>query len=201
MRLLRRILLAFALAVSTTMIIPTTAVQAGPGYWTQLCFPPVVPGPVPGTVVINTDCPGFAIEFNDCPPNCTAWIGRWVQDIDPVWQREYHFAWDKALEALRDSHLSQDPKLAEQLRFEAIDGFTHAAKIRAELGDELKLHEVGWIDTKTGKFFEDESGMLWKIGEHLIAGQQLMIESLEKPELQDEAMAHYEEALGLLGVK
>lgn len=199
MRLFRRILLAFALAVSTTMIMPTATAQAGPG-WVEICYPPLVPGPVPGTTVINTDCPKIFIGFHDCPPNCTAWIGRWIQDIDPVWQREYHREWNKAFEAFRDSRLTQDPKLAEQLRLQAVEGFTYAAKIRAELGGEVELFEVGWIDNKTGKFFEDETGMLWKIGEHLTAGQQLMIAALEKPEFTDEAMAHYDEAFDLFGM-
>lgn len=200
MRLLRRILLAFALAVSTTMMMPTTAAQAGPD-WVEFCYPPTVPGPVPGTMVPNTDCPKVFIGFHDCPPDCIAWIGRWDPEIDPLWQREYFSQWGKAFETFRDSHLAQDPEVAEQLRFDAIEGFTYAAKIRAELGGEVQLHEVGWMDPESGKTFEDESGMLWKIGEHLTAGQQLMIESLEQPELRDEAMAHYDEAYGLFGMK
>jgi hypothetical protein len=198
MRHFRRIILAIALAISAGMMIPTASAQAGPG-WVDFCVPPMVWSPSHGSFVPNPNCHKVFIE-HQCPPGCVIWSDYWEQDFNPDWQEKYFHEWNLGLESLLESRLAQDPKLAEGLRFDAIERFLFAAEIRAEQGVEAKLFGVGWLDPESGKMFEGGTAQLWEVSEHLTAGQNLMVEGLKDPKSVDYAMEHLDAAAKGLGI-
>jgi hypothetical protein len=123
----------------------------------------------------------------------------WDPEVDPLWQFEYFHQFNQGFRTLLESHLADKPEVAEQLRDEATERFLYAAQLRK--GTEVQLFGVGWIDRKSGETFEDESQMLWQVGEQLTAGQQQMMKALEEPELVDSAMESFDAAIEMFGAK
>lgn len=182
-RIIQRFLLAVTLVVAAALLIPAPA-QAG-GNYMKVCFPV---GTTPwGTTI--WDC--YYIEVpelgpgNPWPPECLScppMFDFWKDLIDPEVEQKFHDYLGKGFSTLAESHLAQDPKLAEQLRAEATELlFTAAAVIEKY---PIELYAVGWYDEKSGKVYEDPEPQsnLWAIGAELTAGTELMQAALGDPQ-------------------
>jgi hypothetical protein len=201
MRYLRRIMLALALAVSATMLIPATAAQAGPG-WAKLCVPGWVwVGDVRVWSVCATEIDVYIHEEIPfpCPPSCGPMHRFWDDKIDWDMQFDYFEQWDLGIETLAASRIAKDPQLAQELRFKATEYLLAAAELRKGLA--VELAGVAWVDPESGKIYEGDDQLLWAVGKDLLAGQQLMMEAVDNPKAVAPAMEAYDSALTQLGNK
>ncbi|MEG3636017.1 hypothetical protein [Micromonospora palythoicola] len=198
----RRALLAMALAVITTLLVPATPASAG-GRPVTICFKVGEFGGRPifdcHTILLPEfkPTPIGPVECLSCPPVFDLW-----DRVDPAKRFEYLDRLGRGLSFLGESAQAVDPVKAEQLRDLATESFWSAAKLLS--GSEVKLGQVGWADLKNEKFHgdPDPQPMLVASGENLAAGLALMQKALGDPDPEpniEAALAHFDQAYKDLG--
>ncbi len=193
----RRLLLAAALMLSATFLVPASPANAG-GQAIRVCFQVGEFGGRPifdcFTIVLPelAPKPPWPPECLSCPVAFDPW-----DELD-IWQRhDYVRGWGEGLGLLGQAALSTDPKEIKHLRALAQESFFKAADISAASG--VELENVGWADLKKGEFFPDSTGnaALKSAGENLIAGHALMQKALGDPHPEpniEAAMARFDQA-------
>ncbi|MDN3238293.1 hypothetical protein [Glycomyces tritici] len=191
-RIVQRLLLAVALAVSAVLFVPAPA-QAGPVF--TIC-------PYMG---LPEDCYTWEIpilEPEGWPPGgcpeCLLAIDIWDDFVDPVVFEQFNESFGKGFTLLAQSRLEQDPKAAKAMREASVGYFWDAAKATGKYRAELD--HVGWFDAKAGKFFEDPGTQqrLDTFGKELAAGVQAFHKALGDPQPEpniEAALAHFDAAL------
>lgn len=200
--IIRRLMLAVALVAAAVMFVPAPA-QAG-GYRIKVCsFIELSDGRI-----IVDDCHWIEIPMLEpegpIPPGCPECFlafDFWNDKIDPGLVFEFHEYFNKGFELLAESHLTEDPKLAGQLRQASVEYFWAAAKAIEK--QPIELETVGWADPKTGKFHDDPepTPILEIFGKELAAGTTVFQEALGDPDPQpslEAALAHYDTAIEAL---
>nr|MDT0663368.1 hypothetical protein [Micromonospora sp. DSM 115978] len=199
----KRIMLAMALVVTATLLVPAAPANAG-GRPVTICFQV---GTVGGRPIF--DChtillPEFKpvpigpIECLSCPPVYDLW-----DRVDPLKRFEYLNRLGQGLTLLGESAQAVDPAKAKHLRELATENFLSSAALLD--GSEVKLGQVGWADLKNGKFHgdPDPQPMLVASGENVAAGLALMQKALGDPDPQpniEAAMTRFDSAYKELGV-
>lgn len=153
MSLVRRLMIAVTLAVSAVFFIPAPA-QAG-GYWIEVCFPDTSTDDPLDLICVPTKVP---VEGNWkwWPPECWVCLPSfdfWKDYVDPAVRYDFNERFGKGLGLLAESHLTDDEKLAEQLRAEAGGQFLAAAEIVSEY--EIGFDGFVWVDPVNGKYLSD----------------------------------------------
>jgi hypothetical protein len=197
MRIVRRMLLAAALAVSGTLFVPATPAVAG-GQQIRICFQV---GEIAGRPIF--DCFTIVIpELAPKPPwpdtclSCPAAID--LRDwLDPVIRDDFFKGIGEGFRLLAEAELSTDPKQYKKLRELSSQEFFGAAGLAG--GAELKLNGVGWADLKGPKFHEDSTHnpALKAAGEQIVAGIARMQLAMGDPHPEpniEAAMAHFTQA-------
>ena len=203
MGIVRRILLAMALVVTATLLVPATPASAG-GRPVTICFQVGEFGGRPifdcHTIMLPEfkPAPIGPIECLTCPPVYDLW-----DRIDPQKRFEYLDRLGRGLSFLGESAQAQDPVKAKYLRELATENFLASAKLLD--GSEVKLGQVGWADLKNERFIgdPDPQPMLVASGENLAVGLALMQKALGDPDPQPSiaaAMARFDQAYKDLGV-
>ncbi|GIJ78313.1 hypothetical protein SAMN05443287_10194 [Micromonospora phaseoli] len=203
MGIARRILLAMALVVSATLLVPAAPASAG-GRPVTVCFKVGEFGGRPifdcHTILLPEfkPVPIGPIECLTCPPVFDLW-----DRIDPEWRFEYLDRLGRGLSFLGEAAQAVDPVKAKQLRELATENFWSAAKLLN--GSEVKLGQVGWADLKNEKFHGDPDPQpsLVASGENLVVGLALMQKALGDPHPEpniEAAMARFDQAYKDLGV-
>ncbi|GIJ26104.1 hypothetical protein Vqi01_12660 [Micromonospora qiuiae] len=202
MGIARRILLAMALAVTATLLVPATSASAA-GQPVTICFRV---GEFNGMPIF--DCHTIVLpDFKpkpigpdgclSCPPVFDLW-----DQIHPKERVAYLDQLGRGLSLLGEAAQCGDPGKAAALRKLATESFLSSAKLLN--GSAVKLAQVGWADLKNGKFYADPTPQpsLEASGQHLVAGLGLMQKSLldVHPETSiKEAMARFDLAYKELG--
>lgn len=196
MAILRRLLLAAALAVSATLLVPAGPASAalsrpicsqlarfdGSQFW--YCYEMVI-------FELKVEDPGPG----ECP-YCAPTINIW-DDLDPEIRQEYLTWRGEGMQLLSKSAISEDPGEIKELRAMATDAFLTSAEILGK--SEVKLEGVGWVDLENDKFYEDPipHPALEAAGQNLVEGLTLMQQALGDPDPQpsiEAAMAQFDEA-------
>jgi hypothetical protein len=196
MRLIvQRLMLAVALVAAAIMFVPAPAQADGPRI--EIC---ISPGIYP--------CPSFEIPIlephDDWPPGCEecfAFLDFMKYKIDPAILNAFAEQFGKGLAIFAESHLTEDPEAAEQLRQMSVEYFRSAAK--AIQNETVELDIVGWFNPDTGKFHDDPKTqpLLETLGKELAAGTQLFQKALGDPDPEPDleaALAHYDTAIEAL---
>ncbi|SCL29644.1 hypothetical protein GA0070616_3922 [Micromonospora nigra] len=198
----RRILLALALVVSATLLVPAAPASAA-GQPVTVCFKVGEFGGVPIFDCHTILLPDFKPhpigpdECLSCPPVFDLW-----DRIDPEKRFEYLDRLGRGLSLLGESAQAVDPDKAKHLRELATENLWSSAKLLD--GSEVKLGQVGWADLKNGKFHGDPDPQpsLVTSGENLTGGLELMQKALGDPQPEpniEAAMARFDEAYKDLG--
>ncbi|MCL7461004.1 hypothetical protein AB0I85_04190 [Micromonospora echinofusca] len=193
----RRMLLAVALVVTATLLVPVTPANAA-GRPVTICFQV---GEVDGRPIF--DCPTVLlpefepkpigpVECLSCPPVFDLW-----DRIDPEKRFEYLNRLGRGLSLLGEAAQAVDPVKAKYLRESATESFRSSAKLLD--GSEVKLGQVGWADLKNEKFHGDPDPQpsLVASGENLAGGLGLMQQALGDPQPEPNiaaAMARFDQA-------
>ncbi|MTK02001.1 hypothetical protein [Micromonospora sp. CP22] len=198
----RRALLAMALVVAATLLVPAAPAHAG-GQPVTICFKV---GEFDGRPVF--DChtiplPDFKpkpigpVECLTCPPVFDLW-----DRIDPGKRIEYLKLLGRGLSLLGESAQAVDPVEQSYLRDLATESFWSSAK---QLDDsEVELGQVGWADLKNGKFYGDPEPqpMLVASGVNIAGGIGLMQKALGDPDPEPNiaaSLARFDQAYKDLG--
>ncbi|GAA1671302.1 hypothetical protein GCM10009830_16620 [Glycomyces endophyticus] len=133
----------------------------------------------------------------DICPQCGVFLDFWKYDIDPVAQKDFNELFTKGFDTLARSHLTDDEKLAAQLRAEAAGHFLEAAKAVEKYP--IELAGTGLWDPKNRKTLEDPSPLPWlpNAGAEIAAGIGLLQADLWDPQPDppvDAALAHFDKA-------
>jgi len=194
--IIQRFLLAVALVAAAVMFIPSPA-QAG-GQYIKICFPV---GSLGGTVI--WDCYWIEVPVlgpGPWPPGCPQCVPEfdfWKDLIDPAVEEKFNDYLGAGFATLAASALTDDVKLAKQLRAQATQLLITAAEIIEKYP--IELNQVGWVDLKSGKVYKDPEPQpaLEGIGKDLTAGISLLQAALDDPEPQpniEAALKQFDEA-------
>ncbi|MCC3761847.1 hypothetical protein K3N28_02005 [Glycomyces sp. TRM65418] len=203
MRLIvQRLVLAVAFAVAALMFIPAPA-QAG-GRWIEIC----TYIELTDDVFVIDDCHMVYLPIPEpsdpWPPdcwNCILAFDIWDDKIDPGLVFEFNQYFNKGFGLLAESRLTEDPKLADQMRKSSVEYFLAAAKALGQYT--VALDAVGWANPDTGEIHHDSGTqpLLETFGKELAAGTTLFQGALweQQPGASvDAALAHYDAALDAL---
>ncbi|RKN49408.1 hypothetical protein D7223_07910 [Micromonospora endolithica] len=195
-------LLAMALVVTATLLVPPTAASAS-GRPVTICF---MVGTIGGRPIFDchtiylpefTPKPIGPVECLTCPPVFDLW-----DRVDPEKRFEYLDRLGRGLSLLGEAAQAADPVKARRLRETATENFWSSAKLLD--GSEVKLDQVGWADVKNEKFLGDPDPQpsLVASGENLAGGLGLMQLALGDPHPEpniEAAMARFDQAYKDLG--
>jgi hypothetical protein len=197
---LRRLLTAAAVlfAAAAVAIAPAAPAQARTG-WLFVCdeYPnPLGSGTVFHCYWIPVPELGPKWPPEGCP-ECGVFVDFWKYDIDPAAHLKFNGLLREGLDALARSHLTDDEKLAGQLRAEAAGYFTDAAKAVEKYP--IELSGTGLWDDENQKTVPDPSPRPWlpDAGAELAAGIGLLQADLWDPQPDppvEAAMQHFDKA-------
>ncbi|RRS01786.1 hypothetical protein [Glycomyces terrestris] len=130
-------------------------------------------------------------------PECGVLIDFWKFDIDPVAHEKFNDLLRQGVDALARSHLTDDAKLADQLRADALAHFRDAAAAVEKYP--IALSHSGLWDDKNQKPVPDPSPQPWiaDAGAELAAGIGILQADLWDPQPDppgDAAMRHFDKA-------
>lgn len=190
-RVARGVAIAAMLAVGAVVFVPAPA-QAG-GDYIQICLPDDDDDP------LTRDCfwiMVFKFERDLWPdpgecPECWPALDFWRYDVDPVARGEFDQYFGKGLGYLAEAALTEDEKLAEQLRAEATELLIGAAKVIDKY--EVSLDRLGWLDVESGKFYSEPSPQpMIDAAKSIVEGFALLDKALDDPTPQPNLKAAME---------
>lgn len=186
-------------ALAFTLVAVITTVPADPaqaGHTGELCYPLYDDR---GRIVDWICVPIYIERSRPEPDPCRC--PDWYIDISrelilPINERyEYLKTTAEGLRVVAQAAQTKDPRVADELRKEALGHFVHAAEVLR--GERVSLGEVGVVDAERNEYGPSPQPWLESAGGHLVEGLSLVQAGIASPQPDpwfDAAMAEFDRA-------